>query len=109
MFVYFRPDQTYTFDLSGKFGLTQVTLNQDMSLVYDQFYLEYLRYSLAQFMCNEYNIAFAPEKLDMLKKYEKKLMDVSPIDLTMKKMSFMSGTTSMNWAQANIGKGFTPI
>jgi hypothetical protein len=108
VWVYFLPDQNYVFNLIGKFALTDVTLMQDMALVYDNFYLEYLRYALAQFMCNEYNISFAPEKLQMLKIYEKKLMDVSPPDLTMKKVNFINESTSINWAQVNIGKGWTP-
>lgn len=108
VFVYFLPDQAYTFNLIGKFALTDVTLMQDMSLVYDQFYLEYLRYALAQFFCNEYNIAFAPEKEKMLRIYEKKLTDVSPPDLTLQKLNFLNENTTINWAFVNISKGWTP-
>lgn len=108
VYVYFLPDQAYIFNLSGKFALTDVTLNQDMSLTYDQFYLEYLRYALAKFMCDEYSIAFAPEKAEMLKTYEKKLMDVSPPDLAMQKMSFLGTPTAINWGMVNIGRGWTP-
>lgn len=108
VYVYFLPNDTYPFSLSGKFALTNVTLMQDMALTYDDFYLEYLRYALAQFFCNEYGIAFAPEKLQMLKTYEKKLLDVSPPDLTLKKVSFMGNQAVMNWAQANIGLGYVP-
>jgi hypothetical protein len=107
LYVYYLPNQTYAFNLIGKFALTEVTLNQDMALTYDQFYLEYLRYALAQFMCNEYNIAFAPEKLQMLKMYEKKLLDVSPPDLTMQKLNFINNGFTINYAQANIGKGWS--
>lgn len=108
VWVYFLPDQNYVFNLIGKFSLTDVTLFQDMSLVYDNFYIEYLRYALAQFMCNEYNISFAPEKMAMLKQYEKKLMDVSPPDLTLKKLNFINEHTTINWAFVNISKGWTP-
>lgn len=109
IYVYFLPNQAYPFNLSGKFGLTDVTLMQDMSLVYDNFYLEYLRYSLAQFMCNEYNISFAPEKLQMLKAYEKKLTDVSPPDLSMQKINFMNNGTTLNWALVNVSGGYVPF
>lgn len=109
VYVYFLPVETYTFNLSGKFALTDVTLMQDMSLTYDNFYLEYLRYSLAQFMCNEYNISFAPEKLAMLKVYEKKLLDVSPPDLSLKKVSFMNSGTTLNWAMVNVSGGYLPF
>ena len=109
VYVYFLPIDAYVFNLSGKFGLSNVTLMQDMSLTYDMFYMEYLRYSLAQAMCLEYNIAFAPEKAEMLKKYEKKLMDVSPPDLSLKKISFMNDKASINWAMINVSGGFLPF
>lgn len=107
VYVYFVPNQAYVFNLSGKFALTNVSLMQDMSINYDGFYLEYLRYALAKMYCNEYNITFDPGKEALLKQYEKKLMDVSPPDLTISKMNFMNGEVSMNWAQANIGRGWT--
>lgn len=107
--VYFLPIDAYQFNLIGKFALTDVTLMQDMSLVYDNFYIEYLRYALAQFFCNEYSIAFAPEKLAMLKMYEKKLMDVSPPDLSLRKVSFMNEGTTLNWAMVNVSGGYLPF
>jgi hypothetical protein len=109
LYVYFLPVETYPFNLIGKFALTDVTLMQDMSLVYDNFYIEYLRYALAQFFCNEYSIAFAPEKLQMLKMYEKKLMDVSPPDLSLRKVSFMNEGTTLNWAMVNVSGGYLPF
>lgn len=108
LYVYYLPQQNYSAELSGKFGLTNVTLNEDMSLVYDDFYLEYLRYALSQFMCTEYDIAFAPEKLKMLETYEKKLQDVSPPDLTITKMSSLQRDTGFKYADCNIGRGWRP-
>jgi hypothetical protein len=108
IYVYFLPNQAYEFNLSGKFALTDVSINEDLSEVYDNFYLEYLRYALAQFICNEYNISFAPEKLQMLKMYEKKLMDVSPPDLTIRKVSFMGDRNTLNWAMVNVSGGYLP-
>lgn len=109
IYVYFLPNQAYPFNLIGKFALTEVTLMQDMSLVYDNFYLEYLRYGLAEMFCNEYNIAFAPEKAKMLQIYEKKLQDVSPPDLSMKKINFMNDGTTLNWALVNVSGGYVPF
>lgn len=107
VFVYYLPESDYTFQISGKFGLTNVTEFQDLSLVYDGFYIAYLRYALAQYMCNEYDIAFAPEKANMLASMEKKLNQVSPPDLTMQKTNFINNKTALNWAQINLGKGWT--
>jgi len=109
VYVYFLPIAAYPFNLIGKFALTDVTLMQDMSLVYDNFYIEYLRYALAKFFCNEYSIAFAPEKEQMLRVYEKKLMDVSPPDLSLRKVSFMNEGTTLNWAMVNVSGGYLPF
>lgn len=107
VYVYYLPIQAFPAEIWGKFGLTNVTLQQDLETVYDRFYIEYLRYALAEMMCNEYSIAFAPEKAKMLAKYEKKLQDVSPPDLTLRKVSFINERDQINWAQLNIGRGFT--
>lgn len=106
--LYYLPMDDYVANITGKFALTDVTLNQDMSLTYDGFYLAYLRYALAEVMCNEYDIAFSPEKKQYLTTMEKKLSYVSPPDLTMQKVSFLGKRNPFNWAQANIGRGYVP-
>lgn len=105
--LYFLPAQNYVSHIMGKYGLTDVTVNTDLSAVYDGAYIAYLRYALAQYICQEYDVNFAPDKAAMLQTMEKKLSWVSPPDLTLNKMSFINRGISMNWAQANIGKGYT--
>lgn len=107
VYVYYLPDQAYTYQITGKFGLTNVELSTDLSTIYDGFYIAYLRYALAQYMCNEYDITFAPEKQMKLDQLVKKLQNVSPPDLTLKKTNFINNKKSLNWAQINIGKGWT--
>lgn len=108
VYVYYLPDQTYLYEISGKFGLSDVTLSTDLSTVYDGFYLTYLRYALAEYMNMEYDLEFAPTKKAYLNKLENQLLQVSPPDLTLKKTNFINDRTSLNWAQINIGKGWTP-
>lgn len=108
LYVYYLPDQAYTFQISGKFGLTNVTLNTDLETVYDGFYIAYLRYALAKYMANEYDITFSPEKERQLAMMRKKLQYPSPPDLSLKKTSFLSTKTALNWQQINLGKGWTP-
>ena len=43
MYVYFLPQTNWSFEIWGKFGLTDVSLNTDLTLTYDGFYIEYLR------------------------------------------------------------------
>lgn len=107
IYVYYLPNVTYPATIVGKFGLTDVTLNEDLTTVYDNFYIEYLRYALADMMCQEYDIVFAPQKARMLQIYEKKLQDVSPPDLSMRKFSSLQRGTTLDWAQVNIGHGWS--
>ncbi len=108
LYVYFLPNQTYTAQYTAKIALTEVTLDTDLLLYYDGFYIEYLRYALAEYMDLEYDLTFPPDKKAMLQKMEKKLADLSPPDLTIGKVQILSTKTSLNWAYVNLGLGWTP-
>ncbi len=105
--VYYVPIANYPFQIWGKFGLTNVSINQDLSLTYDGFYIEYLRYALAEYICDDSGVSFNPQSAARLKQIEHMLMDVSPPDMRIYKSSTLSGTPIFNYAQANIGKGWT--
>lgn len=108
LYLYFLPSQNYVMKYHGKFGLTDVSLNTDMTSTYDGFYLSYLRYSLAKFICDENDIEFPPGKMKRLMTYENQLINVSPPDLTMIKMSTLRRHRGLNWADVNIGMGWRP-
>lgn len=108
VFVYFLPIQNFPSNITGKFGLTDVTLNQDLSLTYDGFYIEYLRHALSEYMCNEYNVTFPEGAEKNMRKIVEKLQVVSPPDLTMQKMSSLGTGTSLNYADVNVGHGWRP-
>lgn len=107
--VYYAPMGNYAASISGKFALTNVTEFQDLSLTYDGFYIEYLRYALAEYMCQYYDVSFSEDKRMMMRKMEKKLTWVSPPDLSMQKTNFISSGVALNWAQTNLGKGWTAL
>ena len=75
---------------------------------YDSSYREYLRYALAQYMCSEYGILFNPESEKILTSMKRKLMYISPPDLTMKKLSILQQGTGLNWGDVNLGRGWRP-
>lgn len=108
IFLYPVPDQVYVMKLSGKFGLSDVTLNTDMSLTYDLFYIEYLRYALSVYICSEYGATVPDETMKKMKEIEKKLMDVSPPDLSIRKQTYFGANRSIDWQAANLWKGFWP-
>ena len=110
LYLYFIPDNNYPLNLYGKFFLTDVSLNTDLTTIYDTSYIEYLRYGLANYMASEYGILFNPESASILKKMERKLMYVMPPDLIMRKSSILTSdhAGALNWGQVNIGRGWFP-
>lgn len=105
-YVYYLPDQPYLATITGKFGLTNVQLSTNLASLYDGFYISYLRYCLAEYMCLEYDITFPDDKRKQLEKMEHALKWVSPPDFHMKKISFMNTNSPMNWAHINISPGW---
>lgn len=105
--VYFTPDQNFPFVVWGKFGLMNVTLNQDLETVFDDYYIEYLRYLLTEYICEEYTISIPPATQQKLNEYESIITDISPMDLSMKKMSSLQTNSGFNWAYVNF-PGWTP-
>lgn len=106
LYVYYLPQQQFLAKITGKFALTNVELQTNLSQLYDLFYIRYLRFLLAQAMSLEYDIEFASDKLAKLKQIEQKLLYVSPPDIIQQKISFMNKNCPMNWAHINISPGW---
>lgn len=108
IFMYPLPADVYEVKYSGKVSLTDVTLNTDMSLTYDLYYIEYLRYALAEYICAEYGATFPDQSMMKLRQIEKKLMDVSPKDLSISKRNYFGGNPGIDWQSVNLWKGYYP-
>jgi hypothetical protein len=108
LYIYFTPAGAYPLNIMGKFGLLAVTQFQDLALTLDLYYIEYLRYALAQYICDFYKVSLAPSVLRKLEEYELKIRDLSPVDLVMEKLSTLQQDTSINYGDVNIGKGWRP-
>lgn len=121
--LYFKPESNYPLKLMAKIFLADVTLQTDLTNIsesvpytfinssnqgYDTSYIEYLRYALAQYMCSEYGILFNPESEKILTSMKRKLMYISPPDLTMIKTSILTEGSGINYGDVNIGKGWRP-
>lgn len=109
LYLYFVPNQNYLVNIWGKFGLSDVTLNQDLSLTYDLFYIEYLRFALANYICLEYGQTFPEMSQKKLQEITKKLKSVSPADLSITKRSFFATNTSYDWQWINLSEGYFPF
>lgn len=102
LFMYFVPAAVYQMKLSGKFALPQVTLQTDLLEEFDTFYIEYLRYSLSKMICEEWGATFPDESKKKLESMEKKLMEVSPPDLSIQKRTFFNKGPFIDWQYINI-------
>lgn len=123
MALYFLPESNYPLKMMVKIFLVDVTLQMDLTNLseivpytfinssnqgLDTSYIEYLRYALAQYMCSEYGVLFNPESEKILTSYKRKLMYMSPPDLSTQKTSILTQGTGLNWGDINIGKGWRP-
>ena len=109
IYLYFLPQGNYVMKLSGKFGLDEVTLDTDLSLEYDPYYIEFLRYQLAEYICSDYGATFPDESKAQLRAMESKILDVSPADLSISKITFFPGRSPFDWQAINLSKGWFPF
>lgn len=108
LYLYFLPSQEYPMTIWGKFGLGAVTLDQDLSLTLDAFYIEYLRLALAQYLCAQFGIKFQEENSNILATYEKKITELSPPDFMLTKVSSFTAWPQINWGDITWGRGWRP-
>lgn len=108
LFLYFKPQTNYAAQLWGQFRLNEVTLNQDLSLTLDRFYINYLKYALSVRLCSEFDFMVPAGASKQLLQYEQMISKrSSPLDLTMTKVSTFTDNNSLNYAQINFGRGWT--
>lgn len=110
LFLYFKPDTDYPLEIWGSFRLTSVTLFQDLSLTLDTFYQTFLKYLLADRLCQEYSYAVPQNVATQLEKYYHWINNNTNVrDLRQRKLSSLSGAQAINWAVVNLGtSGWMP-
>jgi len=109
IYVYFRPDQAYEFEYWGKSRLSSVTINQDLELTLDRFYINFLRYILAERLCQEFDFTVPAGVAEQVKRYRRYINKKSaPMDMSMRKLSILQDGMGLNYAAVNLGRGWTP-
>lgn len=105
--IYFAPDRNYPMEIHGVFRLQSVSLGQDLSLTFDEWFTTYLHYALADRICAEYAYDTPPNVITQMSKYESWINKKSRlIDLRMKKVSTLQKRGTFNWAFVNLSKGW---
>lgn len=107
VYLYPLPNQIYPMTIWGNFALSNVTLGQELTTTLDKFYIEYLRYALAQMICAENSQTFQDENMRILKVYEKAISNVSPPDYTMKIRSSFKPFNGISYPVVNLSRGWT--
>lgn len=110
--VYYQPAKEYQFELYGKFALSQFdknSLNVDLNLFFEQYYIIYLNYGLAELFCNFYCTKFPEGSKIKLIEYERIVNQLSPFDLSQIRISQFRRPIGPNYAQANFHDGWTPV
>jgi len=108
VYLYFLPSQIFQMKLWGKFALTEVTLATDMTTLYDLYYLEYLRYALAEYICSDWGATFPDQSQRKFEQIQKKIMDVSPPDLSVHNQNYFGSTPGLDWQVVNLSNGYLP-
>lgn len=108
--LYFLPDQPYVFTINGVYRLNEVTLNQDLSLTLNKFYLTFLRYELTEKICLEFSMPLPVAVEREINSYRALISKQSrPLDPTVYKKSTLTRENGgLSWAYVNLGTGFVP-
>lgn len=109
VYMYFLPGGIYQVKIQGKFALSEVFLNTDLSQIYDLYYIEYLRHELCYYICGEWGATMPDAAYRKYEEIRKKLMEVSPKDLSIRKQTYFDGQSPIDWQYVNIGIGWLPL
>lgn len=109
IYLYFLPEQNYPIKIWGKFLLQQIpAITTDISLIIDNYYLDYLEFALAEYICAYYAIEMTERSRKLLMEKENAVLDISPPDLSITKISAFGGKNVLNWGDINFGRGWRP-
>ena len=110
LYLYFIPDVAYPMEVWGTFSLSSVTEFQDLSLTLDQFYTNFLKYLLAQRLC-DYNSWATPQAvmLQIEKYYQWINKSTNVMDLRQRKVSSLAPKTAINYGLVNLSNGWVPV
>lgn len=98
-----------SFSFSNFSTVSGTPLNQVyLPMALDGFYSNYLEYQLSERICQKLNYALPPPVKEQLDRYRASISNMAePLDLTCQKRSVLGDLKAINYAQVNIGKGYS--
>lgn len=110
LFLYFLPSQEFPLEIWGQFRLSTVTQFQNLSLTYEAFYTNFLKYELAVRLCKEYGYNAPPLVSEQLANYYTIINAKSnTYDLKQQKLSTLTSGSAINYAIVNLSGGWIPL
>lgn len=109
VYLYYLPQQEFHFTIYGKFSFPEVALETDLLTIVNKGYTLYLTYIEAELICHSKNIQFRDQAKTKLDELSRMVVDVAPMDLSLKKISGLSTSYGPNWGIVNLSKGMFPI
>ncbi len=108
LYLYFIPDENYPLEIWGEFALASVTIDQDLELTLDRFYINYMKYETAVRMCLEYGYMVPQAVQNQLDEYYRWInARTNTMDLSQGKLSTLQNQQGINWAWVNLARGWT--
>lgn len=105
IYVYYVPADDYVFEITGKFALQEVNLFDDISAAYDKFYLSYIKYNLAERIC-DFNGNTVPNGIvKRLRDLNDQISHFSGLDMSVN-YSNPFGGSSVDPVQAQLSNGW---
>jgi len=107
LYLYFLPSDTFPLKIWGKFSFANATLSTDLLTVFDEYYVNYLKYETAAYIANEYCVPLQPQVASVLEAMRNKIRQQSPMDLTLTKKSRFGKDQGTMWGLVNLSRGWT--
>jgi len=108
LYFYPLPSEIFEINVFGKFYLSNVTLDTELSDELDNFYNEYLRYMLADYMAQEYGIELPPRSEKRLRQLIKIMKNMTPIDTEVRTAGLNKGGASLPPQVLSLYTGWMP-
>lgn len=108
IYLYYLPDKAYDFTLTGKFAVESVDLFDDISNFYDKFYLSYIKYLLADRICDLNSQTPPPGVQKRIKELMHQITYFSGMDLTCRVDDPFRAGSLYDPIQIQLSNGFTP-
>lgn len=109
IYMYFVPAAVYVIKISGKYAFAPVTLQTDLSLSYDAYYIEWMRHALAEYICAENGATFPDKAQQKYDEITKKIITVSPPDLSIQSANYFNHGFGLDWQTINLTEGYVPF